>query len=87
MNISIPIDEIYHLLSKLSIENKKWLVEKLVHDVSLSEATAKTQKLSFPHIPANRPISKEVLNMVIGTLPRDFDIEKETDLMWEERTL
>ena len=31
-----------------------------------------------------RPISKEVQDMVIGELPADMDIEKESDKMWED---
>lgn len=31
-----------------------------------------------------RPVSKDVLNMVVGELPADMDVEKETDRMWEE---
>lgn len=51
--------------------------------VSLSQA----DKLSFPYIPANRKVSKEVLDMVVGTLPDDFDVEKEMDKMWKERAM
>lgn len=31
-----------------------------------------------------RPVSRDVLNMVVGELPVDMDVEKETDRMWEE---
>lgn len=31
-----------------------------------------------------RSVSKDVLNMVVGELPVDMDVEKETDRMWEE---
>jgi hypothetical protein len=31
-----------------------------------------------------RPISREVQDLVIGELPADMDVKKETDKMWEE---
>lgn len=42
------------------------------------------KELTFPHIPVGRTISPIVENMVIGTLPQDFDWDKEEEKMWEE---
>ena len=38
---------------------------------------------TVPHIPENYQVSEEVLSMSVK-LPDGFDVEKETDKMWEE---
>jgi len=83
MNVSLSLNDIYTMLSGLSVDNKKWLAERLMQD------TAKTRSkgLDFPHIPSHRKVSKAVLNMAVGTLPEGFDVEKELEKMWEERAL
>lgn len=40
-------------------------------------------KLIFPHIKKNKPISKSAMDLVFGPLPKNFDVEKTTDEMWE----
>lgn len=65
----------------LSIDNASLLAEvkkKLGGLLNLNSPVAKA-KLRY-----TRPISKEVQDMVIGELPADMDVEKETDRMWEE---
>lgn len=41
--------------------------------------------LIFPKKPKNRKVSSEVLDMVVGKLPDDFDYDKEIDKMYMER--
>ena len=47
----------------------------------------KTQKkvLVFPKIPKDYKPSPKVLAMTCGSLPKDFNLDKELDEMWEER--
>ena len=40
-------------------------------------------KLIFPHIKKNKPISKSAMDLVFGSLPKGFDVDKTTDEMWE----
>lgn len=65
----------------LSIDNASLLAE-------VKKKLGGLLNLSSPIIKAKsghtRPISKEVQDMVIGELPADMDVEKETDRMWEE---
>lgn len=82
MNISLSLNDIYSMLAGLSVDNKKWLTEKLINDVAGS--SRKPRVLEFPHVRDGRQVSREVLDMVVGTLPKGFDVEKETDNMWEE---
>ncbi len=49
-----------------------------------SSSSENSKKLNFPHINKNKPISKETLDLVIGKLPKNFDVEKVQDEMWEE---
>ena len=44
----------------------------------------KNQKLDFPCIKKDFSISKQTMDMVIGKLPDNFDLEKESDKMWQE---
>ena len=50
----------------------------IMDTISLSE-------LVFPKIPKDYKPSAKVLSMTCGSLPKDFDVEKELDKMWEER--
>ena len=42
------------------------------------------KKLVFPKIGKDFKVSQEVLDMVCGSLPEDFDLDKEKEVMWEE---
>lgn len=82
MNLSLSLDDVYQMLAGLSLDNKRWLAERLTVDIA--NEGAKAHNLEYPHIPHGRPISPKVLAMVAGRLPEGFDVEKETDNMWEE---
>lgn len=55
-------------------------------ELQMERAAAKPQTatLQFPHIPKNRKPLPQVMEMVAGKLPADFDEYKERDAMWEE---
>lgn len=65
----------------LSIDNASLLAEVKKHLSGLLNLNAPAVK-SKPR--RARAISKEVQEMVVGELPADMDVEKETDKMWEE---
>ncbi len=85
MKKMLSLNEIYSMLSSLSYENKKWLADKLITDLSAGQE--KPTSIVYPHISKDRPISSEVKDMVIGSLPEDFDVEREREKMWEDRAL
>lgn len=57
----------------LLAEVKKYLSHLLNQDTSTETGTS-----------GRRPVSAEVLDLVIGEIPDDMDTDKETDKMWEE---
>lgn len=84
MDTSLSLNDIYRMLSGLSSDNKRWLAAKLIADTERSRQDGK-KLLRFPHLPIDRPISKEVTDMVLGGLPESFDVERELEKMWEDR--
>ena len=42
------------------------------------------KKMVFPKIGKDFKVSQEVLDVVCGSLPEDFDLDKEKEVMWEE---
>lgn len=69
----------------LSASDRQWLADRLTEHPE-EHMRAKTEKeLVFPHIDDDIAPSEEILSMVLGPLPEGFDIDKELELMWEER--
>ena len=69
----------------LSASDRQWLADRLV-EVSEVKQVAKSEKeLVFPHFDDRFVPSESLLSLVLGPLPEGFDIDKELDLMWEER--
>lgn len=85
MKKMLSLNEIYSMLSSLSYEKRKWLADKLITDLSAEQK--KPAPIVYPRIPKDRPISSEVKDMVIGTLPEGFDVNREWEKMWEDRAL
>lgn len=83
MKATVSLDSIWNLIQSLSLDNQKWLADKVYEEINHQQARKK-KELVFPKIPANRELSPEVRNMVIDRLPVDIDIEQETEKMWEE---
>lgn len=81
MNVTVSLDSVWNLVQSLSSDNQKWLADKIYENISHKP---EKKELVFPHIPKNKKISPEVLNLVADRLPVEIDIEKETDKMWEE---
>lgn len=84
MNKTLTLNDIFLMLSTLSDSDQLWLSDKLRSNVKKETNAERIAKLKFPHIPKNRKILPETLEMVIGKMPDDFDFEKETEKMWEE---
>lgn len=82
MKATVSLDSIWNLVQSLSVDNQKWLADKVYEEIGRKQAAGR--ELVFPHIPANREISPEVKNMTMGELPKNFDFEVETDKMWKE---
>ncbi|MBQ7279630.1 MAG: hypothetical protein IJR13_02755 [Bacteroidales bacterium] len=80
------IGDLWHYLQGLSLSatDSLWLAEKLAQNAQKKEKTEK-KKLVFPHIDDGIKPSEELLSMVLGAAPDGFDIDKELELMWEER--
>ena len=80
------IADLWHYLQGLSLSSadSQWLADKLMKNTKEEEKTAK-RKLVFPHIDDDFEPSEELLSMVLGPVPEGFDIDKEFELMWEER--
>ena len=85
---SISMNNLWNYLQGLSLtaSNQRWLAEKLLENSIKESAVVGMQrkKLVFPKIEEDFKVSQEVLNMVCGTLPENFDFDKEMEIMWEE---
>ena len=81
MNVTVSLDSVWNLVQSLSSDNQKWLADKIYENI---RHKPEKKELVFPHIPKNKKISPEVLDLVADRLPIEIDIEKETDKMWEE---
>ncbi|MBP3764106.1 MAG: hypothetical protein J6I49_09580 [Bacteroidales bacterium] len=80
------IADLWHYLQGLSLSpsDSQWLADKLVQNTKMEEPPA-AKKLVFPHIDDDFKPSEAVLARVLGPVPEGFDIDKELELMWEER--
>lgn len=69
----------------LSASNQRWLASHLIEAAESVEKKQHKGNLIFPKIPKDYKPSAKVLAMTCGPLPKDFDLDKELDEMWEER--
>ena len=73
----------------LSASDSQWLAERLTQNAKKQEETKDPEKTEnkpvFTHIDDSFKPSERVLSRILGPLPADFDIDKELELMWEER--
>ena len=85
---ALSLNNLWNYLQGLSLtaSNQRWLAERLLESSEKEKVAEETsrKKLVFPKIEKDFKVSQEVLDMVCGTLPEDFNLEKETELMWEE---
>ena len=85
---ALSMNNLWNYLQGLSLtaSNQRWLAERLLESSEKGNATKEDpmMKLVFPKIGKDFKVSQEVLDMVCGSLPEDFDLDKEKEVMWEE---
>ena len=69
----------------LSDSDRQWLADRLVESAEAKQIAKSEKELVFPHFNDSYVPSESLLSLVLGPLPEGFDIDKELDLMWEER--
>ena len=69
----------------LSDSDRQWLADRLVEGAKAKQIAKSEKELVFPHFNDSYVPSESLLSLVLGPLPEGFDIDKELDLMWEER--
>ena len=77
------LNSLWNYLQSLSLSAKdsRWLADQLIMNAERQE----TKQLVFTHIDEDFLPSEKVLSRVLGPVPGNIDIDKEIDLMWEER--
>ncbi len=82
------MNNLWNYLQGLSLtaSNQRWLAERLLESSEKEENVEEMSRkeLEFPKIGKDFKVSQEVLDLVCGTLPEDFDFDKEIEMMWEE---
>ncbi len=85
---TISMNNLWNYLQGLSLtaSNQRWLAERLLESSEKEENVEEMSRkeLEFPKIGKDFKVSQEVLDLVCGTLPEDFDFDKEIEMMWEE---
>ena len=84
---AISLNNLWSYLQGLSLtaNNQRWLASHLIEAAEREESKSKKSELVFPKIPKDYKPSAKVMAMTCGPLPKGFDVEKELDMMWEER--
>jgi len=82
---AVSLNNLWSYLQGLSLtaSNQRWLANHLIEAAENTENQKK--EIVFPKIPKDYKPSAKVLAMTCGPLPKDFDLDKELDRMWEER--
>ena len=84
---AVSMNNLWNYLQGLSLtaNNQRWLAERLLESSEKgSSIDGMPKKLVFPKIEKDFKVSQEVFDLVCGTLPEDFDLDKEMEVMWEE---
>lgn len=79
--LELEADKVRLVRAILNIDDVSVMAEVKKYLNNVLNPNAKSTKCNSVR---TRPVSKDVLDMVIGELPADMDVEKETDRMWEE---
>ena len=84
---AVSLNNLWSYLQGLSLtaSNQRWLANHLMEAAESAESRSKKKEIVFPKIPKDYKPSPRVLAMTCGQLPKDFDLDKELDEMWEER--
>ena len=54
MKATVSLDSIWNLIQSLSLDNQKWLADKVYEEIGQKKPQ---KELVFPHIPAQRDIA------------------------------
>ena len=86
---AVSLNHLWSYLQGLSLtaNNQRWLANHLIEAAEDAETKSKKKELVFAKNPKDYKPSKKVLAMTCGPLPKDFNVEKELNRMWEERAL
>ena len=84
---AISLNNLWSYLQGLSLtaSNQRWLASHLMEAAESVEKKHQKAELVFPKIPKDYKPSAKVMAMTCSPLPKDFDVDKELELMWEER--
>ena len=84
---AVSLNNLWSYLQGLSLtaSNQRWLATHLMEAAESVEKKQHKSELVFPKIPKDYKPSAKVMTMTCGRLPKDFDLDKELDKMWEER--
>lgn len=85
---TLTINDINEMTSTWSSDNLKLLIDTLsqkMKEMTQVKAEPKNKVLQFPRIPSHFEMSQKVKDMVLWDFPKDIDIDKELENMWEER--
>jgi hypothetical protein len=84
---AISLNNLWSYLQGLSLtaSNQRWLANHLMEAAESAETRSEKRDIVFPKIPKDYKPSPKVLAMTCGKLPKDFDLDKELDEMWEKR--
>jgi len=84
---TVSLNNLWSYLQGLSLSasNQRWLANHLIEAAESVEKKQHKGNPIFPKIPKDYKPSAKVLAMTCGPLPKDFDLDKELDEMWEER--
>ena len=85
---ALTINDINEMTSTWSSDNLKLLIDTLsqkLRAMTQVKAEPKNKVLQFPRIPSHLEMSQNVKDMVFWNFPKDIDIDKELENMWEER--
>ena len=84
---AISLNNLWSYLQGLSLtaSNQRWLANHLMEAAESVEKKQRKAELVFPKIPKDYKPSAKVMAMTCGPLPKDFNLDKELDEMWEER--
>ena len=84
---AISLNNLWSYIQGLSLtaSNQRWLASHLMEAAESVEKKQRKAELVFPKIPKDYKPSAKVMAMTCGPLPKDFNLDKELDEMWEER--
>lgn len=84
---TVSLNNLWSYLQGLSLtaSNQRWLASHLIEAAESVEKKQHEGKLVFPKIPQDYKPSEKVMAMPCGHLPKDFNLDKELDEMWEQR--